>query len=103
MAKAALMYYNIVNFERTIENIGEDLDVCYLHNTRQSGENIYLTPAQFDPINNHISGIAITCAIKEITHVFIAKPDECIRINKVEKNFGVVICETTVKLIFFFF
>ena len=84
MAKAALMYYNIVNFERQVEAIGEDEDtVCYLHNKRKYGENIYLAPPHFDPINNHLSGIAITCNIQEITHVLTAEPDECIKINKV--------------------
>jgi hypothetical protein len=84
MAKATLMYYNIVNFERQVEAIGEDEDIaCYLHNKRKCGEHIYLAPPHFDPINNHLSGIAITCNIQEITHVHTAKSDECIKINKV--------------------
>jgi hypothetical protein len=83
MAKATLMYYSNITFERTVESIGENLDVCYLQNTRQSSENIYLVPADFDPTNNHISGIAITCAIKEIKYIFNAKSGDCIKINKV--------------------
>ena len=88
MAAATLMYYSDINFERTVESVGEDLDaVCYLQNTRQCGENIYLVPADFDPINNHMSGIAITCAIKKITRIFTAQFNECIKINKVcQKN-----------------
>jgi hypothetical protein len=88
---ATLMYYNIVTFERAIENIGDDIDVCYLHNTRQSGENVYLAPAGFDPADHYLSGIAIMCAIKEITYAFTVKPDECIKINKVEKTLVVIL------------
>jgi hypothetical protein len=83
MAKAALMYYNNATFERTVENVGEDVDVCYLQNACPSNENIYLAPADFDPVNNHISGIAITCAVKEIKYIFTAKSGECIKINMV--------------------
>ena len=83
MAKATLMYYSNITFERTVESIGENLDVCYLQNTRQSHENIYLVPTDFNPINAHISGIAITCGIKEIKYIFTAKSGDCIKINKV--------------------